>query len=159
MSGSEYLTDDTIFIYNDILHEDDARDDSNSRIDSSRTGIEKFPFFSHRSTAGYSRSYRRGSWVVKTSNRSTGIKSDWHDVVTSSLSSDHTITICSQRSSGSLLYQIERESNKGGSDEALGKPELTHGWLAPSSTPNKWNLFLILFFIWSNRRVFDYFYI
>ena len=61
MSGSEYLTDDTIFIYNDILHEDDARDDSNSRIDSSRTGIEKFPFFSHRSTAGYSRSYRRGS--------------------------------------------------------------------------------------------------
>ena len=108
---------------------------------------------------GYSRSYRRGSWVVKTSNRSTGIKSDWHDVVTSSLSSDHTITICSQRSSGSLLYQIERESNKGGSDEALGKPELTHGWLAPSSTPNKWNLFLILFFIWSNRRVFDYFYI
>ena len=64
-----------------------------------------------------------------------------------------------QRSSGSLLYQIERESDKGGSDEALGKPELTHGWLAPSSTPNKWNLLLILFVIWSIRRVFDYFYI
>ena len=30
VSDSQYLTDDTIFIYNDILHEDDARDDSKS---------------------------------------------------------------------------------------------------------------------------------
>ena len=86
----------------------------------------KFPFLSLLNDRSPQED-RRGSGVILTRNRSTAIQSDWHDVVTSSLSSDHTITICSQRSSGSLLYQIERESDKGGSDEALGKPELTHG--------------------------------
>ena len=60
MSDSQYLTDDTIFIYNDILHEDDARDDSNSRIDSSRTDIENFSFLSHCSTIGLLRSTVEG---------------------------------------------------------------------------------------------------
>ena len=157
MSDSQYLTDDTIFIYNDILHEDDARDDSNSRIDSSRTDVPKFSLFSHCSTIGLFRDTVEGRGSLR---HATGLlqfnrigMTWWHQVylLTTLLPSAH-------RDLRDLCYiRLKQNQTAGGSDEALGKPELTHGWLAPSSTPNKWNLLLILFFIWSIRRVFDFF--
>lgn len=104
----------TLFLFTMTFYMKMTQETTRNRwIDRSRTDVTKIYVFFHCTRIGLQKEYRSGSRVVKTRHRSTAIQSDWHDVVTSSLSSDHTITICSQRSSGSLLHQIEAESNRG----------------------------------------------
>ena len=148
----------TLFLFTMTFYMKMTQETTRNRwIDSSRTDVTKIYVFSHCTRIGLQRSTVVGRASLR---HDTGLlqfnridMTWWHQVylLTTLLPSAH-------RDLRDLCYiRLKQNQTTGGSDEALGKPELTHGWLAPSSTPNKWNLLLILFFIWSIRRVFDFF--